>query len=141
MQALIEAIHCFTETGELWNAKTWGQKLNKSWSFIAVRNLLRFPEDHSCFTEDPQVNFSSLQTSCALTLDLPLSVKMVDLTAKISLPIRGLRSRVGRQQTLPRMNPRALCHQLLVLTRDFAILLHALQLCSIFLASINIVLP
>ena len=26
MHVLIEAIHCFTETGELWNAQTWSQE-------------------------------------------------------------------------------------------------------------------
>ena len=38
------------------------------------------PRDHSTFTQDPQVNFSSMQSSCASTLDLPSSVKIVDIT-------------------------------------------------------------
>ena len=29
MHVLIEAIHCFTETGELWNAQIWSKKLGK----------------------------------------------------------------------------------------------------------------
>ena len=81
MHVLIESIHCFTETGELWNAQTWSQKLGKKLALYHWAEPTRvLPKDHSTFTEDPQVNFSSMQSSCASTLDLPSSVKIVDIT-------------------------------------------------------------
>ena len=81
MHVLIEAIHCFTETGELWNAQTWSQKLNRTLALYHWSEPTRvLPKNHSTFTEDPQVNFSSMQSSCASPLDLPSSVTIVDIT-------------------------------------------------------------
>ena len=81
MHVLIEAIHCFTETGELWNAQTWSKKLGKKLALYHWSEPTTvLPKDHSTFTEDPQVNFSSMQSSCASALDLPSSVTIVDIT-------------------------------------------------------------
>ena len=60
MLVLIEAaIRCFTEIGELWNAQTWSQKLNRKLALYHWSEPTRvLPNRHSTFTEDPQVNFS-----------------------------------------------------------------------------------
>ena len=66
---------------ELWNAQTWSQKLGKKLALYHWSEPTRvLPKDHTTFTEDPKVNFASMQSSCASTLDLPSSTKIVDIT-------------------------------------------------------------
>ena len=75
MNAFLEAIHCFTENGRRWNALTWSQKLGRKLALFHWGTPTQvLPQDHSQFTEDPQVMFSSFTTDQILeaSLDDPL---------------------------------------------------------------------
>ena len=74
MHVLLEALHCFTETGNLWNALTWSQKLGRKLALYHWSDPIRIlPQEHSQFTDDPQVNFSSLQSSSSQPLPVTSS--------------------------------------------------------------------
>ena len=77
MHVLLEALHCFTETGhlsDLWNASTWSQKLGRKHALYRWSDPIRIlPQEHSQFTDDPQVNFSSLQSSSSQPLPVTSS--------------------------------------------------------------------
>ena len=61
MHILLEAIHVFTESGLLWDARQWSNKLGRKLSLFHVGSpTTTLPQDHEDFTSDPQVNFSSL---------------------------------------------------------------------------------
>ena len=61
LQALLEAIHDFTQTGTLYNAATWSRRLGKKLSLFHWSSpTSSLPQDHADFTEDPQVNFTSV---------------------------------------------------------------------------------
>ena len=63
LHVLIEAIHLFTETGQLWDARQWSQKLGRKLSLyhwgVPITSL---PTEHADFTEDPQVNFTAMRS-------------------------------------------------------------------------------
>ena len=129
MPVLIEAIYCFTETGELWNAQTWSHKLNKKLALChgqdpsgvcqrITRNALRIHKSTFRLCKHPAHHLSIFP---------PLSRLSTSLTMIHPL-ITSQKTRVGRQQTLPTMNQRALCFQLLPLTMDFAIFLPSTRL-------------
>ena len=62
MHVLLAAINLFTETGQLWDARTWSQKLGRKLSLYHWSTpVTTLPPDHAEFTNDPQVNFSSCQ--------------------------------------------------------------------------------
>ena len=63
LHVLIEAIHLFAETGQLWDARQWSQKLGRKpspyhWG-VPITSL---PTEHADFTEDPQVNFTAMRS-------------------------------------------------------------------------------
>ena len=56
---LLERLHCFTETGQLWNSMTCSQNLGKKLVLYRWSDPIRIlPQDHSQVTEYPHVNFS-----------------------------------------------------------------------------------
>ena len=65
---MIEASDIFTETGVLWDARQWSQKLGRKLSLyhwgVPITSL---PTEHADFTQDPQVNLT------AMHLPLPTS--------------------------------------------------------------------
>ena len=62
MHVLLEAILAYTETGELWDARTWSQKLGRKLSLYHWgAPITSLPDSHADFTQDPQVNFSAAQ--------------------------------------------------------------------------------
>ena len=61
MMAILEATHCFTATGKMWNAKMWEEKLQRSLlifheNFPPTTSTDAPPHPH----QDPEVMFSSL---------------------------------------------------------------------------------
>ena len=63
LHALLEAIHVFTETGLLWDARQWSQKLGRKLSLYHWgAPITSLPNEHADFTEDPQVNFTALRS-------------------------------------------------------------------------------
>ena len=61
MMAILEAMHCFTSTGKMWNAKMWEEKLQRSLlifheNFPPTTSTDAPPHPH----QDPEVMFSSL---------------------------------------------------------------------------------
>ena len=61
MMAILEAIHCFTSAGKMWNAKMWEEKLQRSLlifheNFPPTTSTDAPPHPH----QDPEVMFSSL---------------------------------------------------------------------------------
>ena len=75
MHVLLEAIHVFTESGLLWDARQWAKKLGRKLSLFHVGSpTTTLPQDHADFTSDPQVNFSSLDDMpLAFSNDMPLA--------------------------------------------------------------------
>ena len=75
MHVLLEAIHVFTESGLLWDARQWAKKLGRKLSLFHVGSpTTTLPPDHADFTSDPQVNFSSLDAMpLAFSNDMPLA--------------------------------------------------------------------
>ena len=74
LHVLIEAIHLFTETGQLWDARQWSQKLGRKLSLyhwgVPITSL---PTEHADFTEDPQVNFTAMRSPLPTSSHLPSS--------------------------------------------------------------------
>ena len=63
LHVLLEAIHVFTETGVLWDARQWSQKLGRKLSLYHWGAPITFlPNEHADFTEDPQVNFTAMRS-------------------------------------------------------------------------------
>ena len=63
LHVLIEAIHLFTETGQLWDARQWSQKLGRKLSLYHWgMPITSLPTEHADFTEDPQVNFTAMRS-------------------------------------------------------------------------------
>ena len=59
--ALLRAIHLYTETGQLWDARQWSQQLGRKLSLYHWgTTTTTLPKDHEDFVEDPQVNFLSV---------------------------------------------------------------------------------
>ena len=81
LQALLGAIHDFTQTGTLYNAATWSKRLGRKLSLFHWSSpTATLPQDHADFTEDPQVNFTSVCNSSPLRVPgLPSTVQIVDL--------------------------------------------------------------
>ena len=81
LHALLGAIHDFTQTGTLYNAATWAKRLGRKLSLFHWSSpTCSLPQDHADFTEDPQVNFTSVCNSSSLRAsDLPSTVQIVDL--------------------------------------------------------------
>ena len=81
LHVLLGAIHDFTQKGILYNAATWAQKLGRKLSLYHWSTpTTSLPPEHSEFTEDPQVNFSSmLHSSSHRTLNVPSTVQIIDL--------------------------------------------------------------
>ena len=81
LQVLLGAIHDFTQKGTLYNAATWASKLGRKLSLYHWSTpTTSLPQEHSEFTEDPQVNFSSmLHSSLHKTLNVPSTAQIVDL--------------------------------------------------------------
>ena len=62
MHVLLAAINLFTETGQLWDARTWSQKLGRKLSLYHWSTpVTTLPPEHAEFANDPQVSFSSCQ--------------------------------------------------------------------------------
>ena len=63
LHVLIEAMHVFTETGQLWDARQWSQKLGRKLSLyhcdVPISSLTT---EHADFTEDAQVNFTAMRS-------------------------------------------------------------------------------
>ena len=110
MHVLLEAIHAYTETGELWDARTWSQKLGRKLSLYHWgAPITSLPDSHADFTQDPQVNFSAAQeplpspftTSTVVIQDLddPMTnhVPMLDAKGKDASTSIGL----VQNKTLP----------------------------------------
>ena len=76
VHVLLEAIHVFTESGLLWDARQWAKKLGRKLSLFHVGSpTTTLPQDHADFTSDPQVNFSSLDAMpLAFSNDMPLAL-------------------------------------------------------------------
>ena len=81
LHALLGAIHDFTQTGTLYNAATWSKRLGRKLSLFHWSSpTSSLPQDHADFTEDPQVNFTSVCNSSPLRVaGLPSTVQIVDL--------------------------------------------------------------
>ena len=81
LHALLGAIHDFTQTGTLYNAATWSKRLGRKLSLFHWSSpTSSLPQDHADFTEDPQVNFTSVCNSSPLrATGLPSTVQIVDL--------------------------------------------------------------
>ena len=81
LHALLGAIHDFTQTGTLYNAATWAKRLGRKLSLFHWSSpTSSLPQDHADFTEDPQVNFTSVCNSSPLRAPgLPSTVQIVDL--------------------------------------------------------------
>ena len=80
MHVLLAAIHLFTETGQLWDARTWSQKLGRKLSLYHWSTpVTTLPPEHAEFTNDPQVNFSSCQFDGADLCPLPSTVIIEEL--------------------------------------------------------------
>ena len=83
MRVLLQAIDDFTRHGTLYNASTWSKKLGRKLALFHWSSpITSLPPDHATFTDDPQVNFSSLSSSSASSCDvstLPSTVQIVDL--------------------------------------------------------------
>ena len=81
LQALLGAIHDFTQKGTLYNAATWAKKLGRKLSLYHWSTpTTSLPQEHSEFTEDPQFNFTSLlHSSSHRTLSVPSTMQIVDL--------------------------------------------------------------
>ena len=81
LHALLGAIHDFTQTGTLYNAATWSRRLGRKLSLFHWSSpTSSLPQDHADFTEDPQVNFTSVCNSSPLRASgLPSTVQIVDL--------------------------------------------------------------
>ena len=63
LHVLLEAIHVFTETGVLWHARQWSQKLGRKLSLYHWgAPITSLPNEHADFTEDPQVNFTAMRS-------------------------------------------------------------------------------
>ena len=61
LYALLRAIHLYTETGQLWDARQWSQQLGRKLSLYHWgTTTTTLPKDHEEFVEDPQVNFLSV---------------------------------------------------------------------------------
>ena len=77
---LLQAIGDFTRHGTLYNAATWSKKLGGLALFHWSSPITSLPPDHVSFTDDPQVNFSSLSSGPAGdTSALPTTVQIVAL--------------------------------------------------------------
>ena len=100
MHVLLEALHCFTETGHLWNATTWSQKLGRKLALYHWSDPIRIlPQEHSQFTDDPQVNFSSLQSSSSQPLPVTSSDVYLHLLSLLTISeIAILQLRMRRRQ-------------------------------------------
>ena len=83
MRVLLQAIDDFTRHGTLYNASTWSKKLGRKLALFHWSSpITSLPPDHATFTDDPQVNFSSLSSSSTSACDvsaLPSTVQIVDL--------------------------------------------------------------
>ena len=81
MHVLLQAIGDFTRHGTLYNAATWSKKLGRKLALFHWSSpITSLPPDHADFTDDPQVNFSSLSsTSEGDVSALPSTVQIVDL--------------------------------------------------------------
>ena len=63
LHVFLEAIHVFTETGVLWDARPWSQKLGRKLSLYHWgAPITSLPNEHADFTEDPQVNFTAMRS-------------------------------------------------------------------------------
>ena len=73
LQVLLGAIHESSQKGTLYNAATWANKLGRKLSLYHWANPTTSPpQEHSEFTEDPQVNFTSMRYSSShRTLNVP----------------------------------------------------------------------
>ena len=64
MHVLLQAIGDFTRHGTLYNAATWSKKLGRKLALFHWSSpITSLPPDHVTFTDDPQVNFSSLSSA------------------------------------------------------------------------------
>ena len=83
MKVLLQAIGDFTRHGTLYNAATWSKKLGRKLALFHWSSpITSLPPDHAEFTDDPQVNFSSLSAASTFPCDvsaLPSTVEIVDL--------------------------------------------------------------
>ena len=67
MMAILEAIHCFTSTGKMWNAKMWREKLQKTLqAFHEKFPLATSPDASPPPHQDPEVMFSQLRNQVHL---------------------------------------------------------------------------
>ena len=61
LYALLRAIHLYTETGQLWDARQWSQQLGRKLSpYHWGTTTTTLPKDQEEFVENPQVNFLSV---------------------------------------------------------------------------------
>ena len=75
LYALLRAIHLYTETGQLWDARQWVQQLGKKLSlYHGGPTTTTLPKDHEDFVEDLQVNFLSVHAPLP---SLPLTTTTV----------------------------------------------------------------
>ena len=81
VHVLLQAIGDFTRHGTLYNAATWSKKLGRKLALFHWSSpITSLPPDHVSFTDDPQVNFSSLSSGPAGDISaLPSTVQIVDL--------------------------------------------------------------
>ena len=81
MHVLLQALGDFTRHGTFYNAATWSKKLGRKLALFHWSSpITSLPPDHVTFTDDPQVNFSSLSSGSTDDVSaLPSTVQIVDL--------------------------------------------------------------
>ena len=90
LHVLLEATHVFTETGILWDARQWSQKLGRKLSLYHwAAPIISLPNEHADFTEDPRVNFTAMHSPLPTSSHLHLST----VTLKILM-----KKRIGRKE-------------------------------------------